>query len=471
MKKFLGSGGKLTLILIFLFLFCNLVSAEIYLNEIMPHSNNSMEDEWVEIYNSGSFTVNLTNWKVGDLNSNDSFNLTILPNSFILIVDSNVNNETGCSEINVSCFELTTIGNGLKDSEESIFLFDDQDILISDFSWNSSIKSSGDSWSFYNSSWKECSPTPGSWNNCSIYVPEPERIELTYPSEVNCGESFQITFKTFNLQDSLFDVKVDIKSLDEDKRVGRVWDGSKWLSTMSYVLNALNSSMNYGESTLTFKIENFSGEAILMPRLRKTNTTSYTDFDAEYISVICDSASEEEREGESTIKISKSPNSAKFGETIEIEVEIYKGDTSKYSIKAYVEDADEKKVSDESKIHLRSKYVEYEGSFLINLKCKEESGKYYIIVEGLGEKDKDSINLDSCHEQTVEEIKGDSQELFNEEEQESISTNPQTQNEEYRSPITGSAVSDKSSGVLNILPYFFVTICLLLTIYLIIKKI
>lgn len=148
------------------------ISHAILINEIMPHTNNSWHDEWIELYNPNNETLNLSLWKIGDKTSNDSISLILPPFSFGLIVDSGTNkdNLTGCKAFNISnesCYELTTIGLGLNDDNETVFLYDNLNYSIDNFSWSESIKSTGYSWSKDNySNWTTFSPTPGSINFC-----------------------------------------------------------------------------------------------------------------------------------------------------------------------------------------------------------------------------------------------------------------------------------------------------------------
>lgn len=391
----------------------------VIISEVMPHTNNSWQDEWIELYNPSEEIINLTGWIIGDLSSNDTItNLIIHNKSFALIVDINTTNNTGCAAFNISdnsCFALLTIGNGLNDDNESIFLYDLTKTLIADFSWNVNIKSSGNSFSFVNGTWQQCEPTPASincqnqanmttnitslskiiinypeavynngteflinltflnfdsgvynlkvsltdlegkeiaeiWNatdwkssfywikpaftlntsnfsyslrarimdnyegnsslkiklnhtnTSKIYESEPssitiikgvykneeeeEELELSLSEEINCSINFTVEVKTKNFADGLYDVKIDI--LGDGQRVGKVWNGSKWLSTFSYVKKVLEVKNGEGRASLIFKIENFSGEIMLMPKLRKTGTSTTFNFDEVYAIVICE---------------------------------------------------------------------------------------------------------------------------------------------------------------------------------------
>ena len=136
--------------LILLMLFVSLLApvSAVVINEIMPHTNNFWGDEWLELYNPTNGTVVLNAWKIGDLSSNDTFSLNISAAGFGLIVDSGTGNNTGCAAFNISaesCIALSTIGSGLNDGAETVFLYDAAGNLIDTFSWSTNIKSSGHS--------------------------------------------------------------------------------------------------------------------------------------------------------------------------------------------------------------------------------------------------------------------------------------------------------------------------------------
>ena len=168
-RRFLASGNKFILIISAVLLVSLNSAMALQINEVMPHSNNSLGNEWIELYNPDSSNISLSDWKIGDLSSNDTINLNISSQGFALIVDSSIN----CSNLSISidsCVELANIGSGLNDGSEIVFLHDNSSALISSMSWNRSIKSSGNSWQFYSNSWQECSPTPGVLNSCPITV-------------------------------------------------------------------------------------------------------------------------------------------------------------------------------------------------------------------------------------------------------------------------------------------------------------
>jgi len=89
----------------------------------------------------------------------------------------------------------------------------------------------------------------------------------------------------------------------------------------------------------------------------------------------------------------------KLGETARVKVEVYKGNTGKSSIKAYVKDDKNKRITaKDSSFLLKTKYQTYDLTIPIQLKplCDEDTGEreYILFVEGLGLKQEAEINID-----------------------------------------------------------------------------
>ncbi|MBI2672031.1 lamin tail domain-containing protein [Candidatus Woesearchaeota archaeon] len=75
---------KILLLVIFLVLFLETVSAEVVFTEVMydPIQASDTDAEWVEIYNNGSENVNLSLWKIDNSNFDD---FSISPGEFVVI--------------------------------------------------------------------------------------------------------------------------------------------------------------------------------------------------------------------------------------------------------------------------------------------------------------------------------------------------------------------------------------------------
>jgi len=132
------------------------------------------------------------------------------------------------------------------------------------------------------------------------------------------------------------------------------------------------------------------------------NDTNSTDNSAEQIVIVKDpDYSENLPENESYVKIVDislgSDNKAKFGEAVDVKVNIYRGDTSKYSISLWAEGIS-KISSKTTKIHTLTRFINYTFTVPVQLKpnCNEkyDDGNYNIKLEGLDSSDSASIKVE-----------------------------------------------------------------------------
>ncbi len=135
----------------------------IRINEIMydPPGDDNYK-EYVELYSGES--VNLSGYLIGDLSSNNSLKLikNSRENNFILII------EEGSNYSNLQCSIYSSgksIGNGLGNKGDSVFLFDKNKRLVDNVTYkNNYANGNGKSLSLVNGFWTEQNPTPCSPN-------------------------------------------------------------------------------------------------------------------------------------------------------------------------------------------------------------------------------------------------------------------------------------------------------------------
>ncbi len=104
---------------------------------------------------------------------------------------------------------------------------------------------------------------------------------------------------------------------------------------------------------------------------------------------------------ESSIHIEKvylgSDDIAKFGDVVRVKTHIYKGNSGKTSVQAYITDKAGNKYSKTTSFNAYDKYKDYYLTLPVqiypNCKSKYKNGRYYIIVEGLDTSDEESINI------------------------------------------------------------------------------
>ena len=344
------------------------ICSEIRINEIMPHTNNSYGDEWVELYNTENVDLEIVNWTIADASSSDKFSLEIPANGFALIIDSSMN----CSSFNIpitSCFALTTIGSGLNDATENVSLYNNQTSLISNFSWAYSITSTGKSWS-YNGSWQICVPTPGRINNCTSIqnstnttIPTNStnstssnnstnssssnnsslatslELEWTSSSIIN-NKDFEITIKAFNLGSYDYDLKLWLEFQDNDTIISERYDSKndEWKSGTYYLEKFFSGPGNKtreADIRLKSDYKNISGNVKILGRLRRYDTSSSITDIANTLKIIKSSDSSSSSNQESStisltaqtsvnpqnetgvIRLSKNPNSINLGSNLD----------------------------------------------------------------------------------------------------------------------------------------------------------
>jgi hypothetical protein len=120
-----------------------------------------------------------------------------------------------------------------------------------------------------------------------------------------------------------------------------------------------------------------------------------------------DSSNSSVKDSDSSVSITKvTPTDAKMGDIIKTDVEIYKGNTLKYSVSAWV-DKDGKEISEKTKVNLYTKYSKYKLSLPIKLddNCNLKEGKAKVMIEGLGDTDEETISVSVDEKQCGSEAK------------------------------------------------------------------
>lgn len=100
---------------------------------------------------------------------------------------------------------------------------------------------------------------------------------------------------------------------------------------------------------------------------------------------------------------------AKFGQVIRVDVEIYKGDTTKNNVKFYIEDSSKERISKVSDINVYNKFLAYDLTIplQINPNCKSEFNEtdYTIKAEGLNTTASSAIKIEGITKALCEKIK------------------------------------------------------------------
>ncbi len=178
-----------------------------------------------------------------------------------------------------------------------------------------------------------------------------------------------------------------------------------------------------------------------------------------------DSSDDSSEEQESSIDIKDYPDSARFGEKITLDLRIYRGNTAKYAVYAYVQDENEERVSDKKTIHIDNRYDTYRDEIKLTLQCLNESGTYKIVVQGLDERDTAPIDIKSCFEKTINETNTKVETM-----DDSLPSTYQYTPPAITSQATSQTLKSSSLSFLDFLPYILLAIIAAIIIYLIIIK-
>jgi hypothetical protein len=386
-----------------------------------PEGNDNNK-EYIEIYTN----LNLTGWTLQDSTSEDILELLqYYPSNYSLIVEEEFN----FTHINATVYTTgLTIGNNLN-NDEDIIIIKNQTRIFDTIHYYSTWggENNGNSICFMDNQWKEYTPSPGYENlnspvynikineflpnpqgNDSANMPEGEWIELT-----NQGE--KINLENFYFQDKA-NHKLHITQINTYNT-----------TIKDYLIIYSNGFSGLLNNNGTEKIQLFDVYSNLVDEISYSFSTeglSWSKIDNEWVQTIPSPNQENkynETDFESEIEIEKiylgNDEKAKFGDTIRVKLNIFKGNTTKSSISAWIE-KDKEKVSKRTKFNIDKKYqitpITIPLQIFPNCNKKFENGEYDVIIEGLDEKDKQTIKIRNITKNLCEEIKCSSKEIYKE---------------------------------------------------------
>lgn len=381
--------------------------------------------EYIELHTD----LNLSGLTIKDQSSEDSLiQLKHYPSNYSLIVEEGFD----YTNINATIYSVgATIGNNLNNDEDLIIILNGTEVLdaihyYEEWGANNNQKSLCKIDKF----WQECNPTPGGPNKAEEITQE-YTIEITEflpnpkgddDAPMPEGEWIEI----FNHGDKEIDL-TGVKIVDKTNHILIISN----TNTQNTIIEPEEYKLIYTNGMFGFlNNEGLEEIRLLTPGEMEIEKITYTDSrESSSWSKINNTwrltkptpekenpelkNTEEGKESEIEIKevYLGSDNSAKFGDNIRIKLEIYKGDETKESVKAYIEKGD-KKISKTTSFNILEKYSENTITIPIqispNCNLKELEGEYTIKVEGLGTRtDKEitikGINKDLCEKEIVKE--------------------------------------------------------------------
>ena len=449
------------------------------ITEIMYNPEGSDNNkEYLEIYTD----LNLENYTIKDLYSQDTLTLIKQTNSsYSLIVEENFNH----TNINATIYSVgATIGNNLNNDGDLISIYGPNllDAVHYYEQWGAS--NNGKSLCKINQIWQECTKTPG-YSNENIqlndytiriteFLPDPQGNDA---SPMPDGEWIEL-FNYGILELDLTGIKLKDKA-NHELIISDTTTYEQIIKPNEYLIIYANNKSGFLNNDGLEEIQLLTPEEIEIEKIvysdsREGNSWSKIN-NAWHLTIPTpgeDNPNNKDEGKESKIEIQKiylgNDNKAKFGDNLRIKLNIYKGDETKESIKAYIQ-KNKKKISKTTSFNINQKFSENIITIPIqifpNCNLKKEEGKYELVVEGLDEKDTEyfeikGITQNLCEKQTCTE-----ENLVNYMEEINFETviNQDSQANEIIYESKGKKTS--KSGI-----YFFAFILVLLTIHMITEK-
>ncbi len=396
MKKIISFS--IFFILIIPFSYANLIINEIMADPLADEALN----EWIELYNNNSFELNLSGYKISDSSDTDTiegglYNKegTIIPAfGYAIITDeaTRVYNNFNVSPQAIRLYvDDSSIGNGLSNNGETITLYDNNNNVIHSITYT---KTSQDlSWSYVNGSLFKSDPTPGYNNLGALYVgsslgcdfqteiilsntlfEDPDNFSFRLRAVKNKGTTTNFTMraKIIDLFDSIIKEYSPFTNASITKQRTSSTYSPNLQEGRSYYLIA-NISTDCEDSDIS---NNYDSRLIT---IKGGSLKADSDF---HISNIYDLGSD---------------NQAEFGQVIRFRLEVYKGNTLKKTITAWIENSEGKRASKTTKVNILEKYKNYSLTLPLQIdsNCDEElsDGTYYLIVDGLSYTDREKFKI------------------------------------------------------------------------------
>jgi hypothetical protein len=169
-------------------------------------------------------------------------------------------------------------------------------------------------WQLVDSEWKFQNPTKGDYSGIDNQEEEVEEekiiLELDFPDEVYFYEVFEVELEISGVEEKDYDIKIEIT---EEDTISEIYDekNDEWISGNYYIKYAIKGQ---GKKEFDINItEDYEGEASIVAKIRKTNSSSALAEEKFQIRVL---EKEEKREE----YIPQIPEEEKREETREVEV-------------------------------------------------------------------------------------------------------------------------------------------------------
>ena len=420
-----------------------LVSASIIINEIMynPYGEDNNK-EFIELFSDEIF--NLEGYIIQDSSSSDILQLLYIQNSsYSLIVEEGFN----YSGISASIYSIgSTIGNNLNNDEDSIILQDNLSAILDTLNYSDSWGADGNNNSLCRipdkiGVWHECNSTPGSQNYGLIE----QQIENNTQPQNNTISQANIRITEFLPNPKGDDDApmpggefIELYNQGNDTNLAGYYikDASNHTlyitdtTTNGTIIKAKSYLLVYTNGFTILNNEGYEEISIYDQEGNPIDKVSYAESKEGLSWSLVENHwqyrlptpnkinFEEEPEMDSLFKIEKiedlgSDDEAKFGDIVKVNFHVYKGDTSKSSVKLYIEN-NEDRITKITKASLDNKFTNYTLTLPLQIypNCNEkfDDGSYYVKLGWTSESEPadefkikvNGINMDYCSKIYVE---------------------------------------------------------------------
>lgn len=392
---------------VLLALFLPQALAEVLITELLPHPEHDEHlNEWLELHNNGASPVNLSGWMIGDSADNDTLlsgssdgSDLLLPGfGYAVLTDSNTRvyeNYDISPQAKHLYVDDDSIGNGLSNNGETFFLHSPYGVE-SRLQYSSSQE--GMSVSLINSSVVDSFPTPGAANDNTYNQGCDYKIEaLMNTSHFGSPEEVGFQLRASNKWGPATSISATARL--EDFFGNLIQDYKPWT----------NQSIT-SQRTSSHYTPNLDGGKSYSLAANLTTACPDAERGDNTLSEIF--AVEEDQPSDSGISILNildlgSDDKARFGQAIRARLEVYKGNTTKNSISAYVGDHSDR-ISKHARASITEKFSTVELTLPVQLEpnCDDEydDGKYTLVVEGLDTSAERTLRVEGLTDDLCETI-------------------------------------------------------------------
>ena len=390
------------------FIFLMQVSNAIVINEMMadPVADETL-NEWVELYNEENKDVNASGWIIGDDHDNDTIEGglynnegTIIPAfGYAIITDdaTRVYNNFNVSNDAVRLYaDDASIGNGLGNDGETIYLYDNNNNLIDKKTYNETTEDL--SWAHINDSLFKSNPTPGFANDEGLLSSCDYAVEFILAKTIfdNSSEfSFKIRASKVSGSSTNFTSQAKIEDLNgrliKDYRPFTNEPITKQRTSTEYTPNLEGGKSYFMDSNISVECD---------------DTDLENNFDARIVTIKGMPLQEESSISIENILDLGADKKAKFGQTVRARMSVYKGNTNKKSVALWIESGKGKRLSKQSNANLEGKYTNYSITIPVQIipNCDNDfdDDSYILKAEGLDSEDEEEIEIEDLTDSLCE---------------------------------------------------------------------